>query len=150
MGWISTSPEWGLDNLTAQDPILPCSESSISVGIVGLSKNPSHALPMGRTGGVRWHKPAAEVSGFPRKCVALLAPPLPSGHGNVSPDPGPKLLSFSTTYRHNCISSSTNHKTLQLDCIAGSFCFKWHVRKRLNLINNSRYFSEQRSSKGWG
>ena len=44
--------KWGLDNLTAQDLVLPCSESAISVGIVGLSKNPSHALPMGRTGGV--------------------------------------------------------------------------------------------------
>ena len=90
MGWISEGPEWGLGNLPAQDLTLPCSESAISVGIVGLSKNPSHALPLGRTGGgVRWHKTAAEVSGFPRKCAALLAPPRPSGHGNISQDPGP-------------------------------------------------------------
>ena len=49
--------------------------------------------PWARRGGWCWHKTAAEWSGFPRKCVALLVPPYPpSGHGNVSPDPGPDFF----------------------------------------------------------
>ena len=57
MGWISASPKWGLDNLTAQDLILPC--PIVSVGIVRLSKNLPQ-LPT-RGAGTRgcWHKTAA-------------------------------------------------------------------------------------------
>ena len=75
MGWISASPKWGLDNLTAQHLILPC--PIVSVGIVRLSKNLPPAHPMCRDRGVLTQHRCKSRPGFPRKCGALLLRPRP-------------------------------------------------------------------------
>ena len=75
MGWISASPKWGLDNLTAQDLILPC--PIVSVGIVRLSKNLPPAHPRCRDQGVLTQNRCKRRPGFPRKCGALLLRPRP-------------------------------------------------------------------------